>query len=56
MLMQLLGDDAVGSKPGREVILQHLFEVPLIEAFRSADELGQLSGLLPGLSYERHGV
>lgn len=27
MLMQLLGDEAVGSKPGREVVLQHLLEV-----------------------------
>lgn len=53
MLMQLLGDETVGSKPGREVILQHLLEVMLIEAFRSAAELGGLPGLVRGLSDDR---
>lgn len=53
MLMQLLGEEAVGSKPGREVVLQHLLEVLLIEALRSAAELGQSPGLLRGLSDER---
>ncbi|HEV7344446.1 MAG TPA: AraC family transcriptional regulator [Devosia sp.] len=52
-LMQLLGDEAVGSKPGREVVLQHLLEVLLIEALRSAAELGDLPGLVRGLSDER---
>lgn len=53
MLMQLLGEEAVGSKPGREVVLQHLLEVLLIEALRSSVELGDAPGLLRGLSDER---
>ncbi len=56
MLMHLLGDEAVGSKPGREVVLQHLLEVLLIEALRSAAELGDLPGLVRGLSDERLSV
>ncbi|MDB5612461.1 MAG: hypothetical protein JWQ22_114 [Devosia sp.] len=56
MLMELLGDEAVGSKPGREVVLQHLLEVLLIEALRSAAELGTLPGLVRGLSDERLAV
>jgi AraC-like DNA-binding protein len=53
MLMQLLGDEALGSKPGREVVLQHLLQVLLIEALRSSAELGHSPGLLRGLSDER---
>lgn len=53
MLMELLGDEAVGNKPGREVVLQHLLEVLLIEALRSAAELGHSPGLVRGLSDER---
>jgi AraC-like DNA-binding protein len=53
MLMQLLGDEAIGSKPGREVVLQHLLEVLLIEALRSTAQLGAAPGLLRGLSDER---
>ncbi|GLQ12414.1 transcriptional regulator [Devosia yakushimensis] len=53
MLMQLLGEEAVGSKPGREVVLQHLLEVLLIEALRSSVELGDAPGLLRGLSDDR---
>ncbi|GLQ38307.1 AraC family transcriptional regulator [Rhizobium albus] len=53
MLMQLLGEEAVGSKPGREVVLQHLLEVLLIEALRSAADLGEAPGLLRGLSDDR---
>ena len=56
MLMQLLGDEAMGSKPGREVVLQHLLEVLLIEALRSAAELGDTPGLVRGLSDERLAV
>jgi AraC-like DNA-binding protein len=52
MLMQLLGEEAIGSKPGREVVLQHLLEVLLIEALRSSVELGHSPGLLRGLSDE----
>ena len=56
MLMQLLGDEAGGSKPGREVVLQHLLEVLLIEALRSTVELGEAPGLLRGLSDDRLAV
>jgi AraC-like DNA-binding protein len=56
MLMELLGDEAVGSKPGREVVLQHLLEVLLIEALRTTAELGKSPGLLRGLSDERLAV
>jgi len=56
MLMQLLGDEAVGSKPGREVVLQHLLEVLLIEALRSSAEFCQSPGLLRGLSDDRLAV
>ncbi|WP_332689713.1 AraC family transcriptional regulator [Devosia sp.] len=56
MLMQLLGEEAVGSKPGREVVLLHLLEVLLIEALRSSAELGNSPGLLRGLSDDRLAV
>jgi AraC-like DNA-binding protein len=56
MLMQLLGDEAIGNKPGREVVLQHLLEVLLIEALRSTAELDNSPGLLRGLSDERLAV
>ncbi len=56
MLMQLLGDEAMGRKPGREVVLQHLLEVLLIEAFRSSTVIGDSPGLLRGLSDERLAV
>ncbi|MEH6487979.1 MULTISPECIES: AraC family transcriptional regulator [Hyphomonas] len=53
LLMQLLGEEAVGNKPGREMVLKHLLEVLLIEAMRSSAELGDNPGLLRGLSDER---
>lgn len=56
MLMQLLGEEAVGNKPGREVVLQHLLEVLLIEALRTTAEPGNSPGLLRGLSDERLAV
>jgi len=56
MLMQLLGDEAMGSRPGREVVLQHLLEVLMIEALRSSAGLGDAPGLLRGLSDERLAV
>jgi AraC-like DNA-binding protein len=56
MLMQLLGEEAMSSKPGREVVLQHLLEVLLIEALRSSAELGAMPGLLRGLSDDRLAV
>lgn len=56
MLMQLLGEEAVGSKPGRDVVLQHLLEVLLIDALRSTAELSDSPGLLRGLSDDRLAV
>lgn len=53
MLTQLLGEEAVGSKPGREVVLQHLLEVLLIEALRSTAALADSPGLLRGLADDR---
>lgn len=53
MVMQLLGEEATGSKPAREVVLQHLLEVLLIEALRSTAEPGRSPGLLRGLSDDR---
>jgi len=56
MLMELLGDEAAGTKPGRKVVLQHLLEVLLIEALRSTGEVGGSPGLLHALSDERLAV
>jgi len=56
MLMELLGEEAVGSKPGREVVLQHLLEVLLIEALRSTAKIDGSPGLVRGLSDERLAV
>lgn len=56
MLMQLLGEEAMDDKPGREVVLQHLLEVLLIEALRSSAEVGDMPGLLRGLSDDRLAV
>ena len=53
MLMELLGDEVVASKPGREMVLRHLLEILLIEALRSTAELGGSPGLLHALSDER---
>ncbi|MGY6663413.1 MAG: cupin domain-containing protein [Glycocaulis sp.] len=53
MVMQLLGEEALGNKPAREVVLQHLLEVLLIEALRSTAEPGQSPGLLRGLCDDR---
>lgn len=53
MLMELLGEEAMSDKPAREVVLQHLLEVLLIEALRSTAEPGVTPGLLRGLSDNR---
>ncbi|MCD7058499.1 AraC family transcriptional regulator [Pelagibacterium xiamenense] len=56
MLMELLGEEAVGDRPGREVVLQHLLEVLFIEALRTTAEPDSAPGLLRGLSDERLAV
>ena len=55
-LVQLLRDEWRGQRPGREVVLGHLLEVLLIEAFRSAAESDVTPGLLRGLSDPRLAV
>jgi AraC-like DNA-binding protein len=55
LLMELLGEEAQAHKPAREMVLQHLLEVLLIEALRSTAEPGG-SGLLQGLKDERLAV
>ncbi|MFP5075826.1 AraC family transcriptional regulator [Rhizobium sp. YIM 134829] len=55
-LVELLNEEARAERPGRDAVLARLLEVLLIEAFRSAGELGAAPGLLRGLSDERLAV
>ena len=50
MLIQLVADEARATRPGREVVLERLLEVLLIEAFRASDGIAAPPGLLRGLS------
>jgi AraC-like DNA-binding protein len=51
LLLQLLGDETRHSRPGRELILERLLEVLLIEALRSgADVTSSMSSVARGLS------
>lgn len=52
-LVALLGEEAQVTRPGQDVVLGHLLEVMLIEAFRSSAEIGVSPGLLRGLMDER---
>ncbi|GBR05261.1 AraC family transcriptional regulator [Acetobacter oeni] len=52
-LVALLGEEARAGKPAQNVVLAHLLEVMLIEAFRSSAEIGVSPGLLRGLTDER---
>lgn len=52
-LVELLGEEAHGDRPGREVILARLLEVLLIEAFRATTGPTATPGLLRGLADER---
>jgi AraC-like DNA-binding protein len=49
-LVQLVGDESRGRRPAREVVLQHLLEVLLIEALRSTAGTTASPGLLRGLA------
>ena len=49
-LTALLRDEARSDRPARSVIVEHLLQVLLIEAFRSAAEPGATAGLLRGLA------
>jgi AraC-like DNA-binding protein len=49
-LVQLVGDESRERRPAREVVLQHLLEVLLIEALRSTAGTAASPGLLRGLA------
>jgi len=50
MLIRLVADEARATRPGREVVLERLLEVLLIEAFRASGGIAAPPGLLRGLS------
>lgn len=52
-LMQLLGDETRAQRPARELVLERLLEVLLIEALRSGTETTAAPGLSRGLADER---
>src|SRR5690606_5502229 len=49
MLIRLVADEARATRPGREVVLERLLEVLLIEAFRASGGITAPPGLLRGL-------
>ena len=53
MLVELLSEEASADRPGREVVLAHLLEVLLIEAFRATASPEAAPGLLRGLGHAR---
>lgn len=52
-IVQLVVDESLAQRPGREVVLARLLEVLLIEAFRSATGKPESQGLVRGLADER---
>lgn len=52
-LMHLVGDETRRSRPGRELVLERLLEVLLIEALRSGADASSVPSLARGLSDER---
>lgn len=52
-LMQLVNDEALAARPARDVVLEHLLEVLLIEALRSTGGTDASPGLLRGLADAR---
>ncbi|MDG2524259.1 AraC family transcriptional regulator [Stenotrophomonas sp. HITSZ_GD] len=52
-LVQWLGDETLAQRPAREVVLERLLEVLLIEALRSVGATGAGPGLALGLADER---
>lgn len=52
-LMQLVGDETRNARPGRELILERLLEVLLIEALRCGTETASLPSVARGLSDDR---
>lgn len=53
MLVELLGQEARESRPGRDAVLARLLEVLLIEAFRATAGPTAVPGLLRGLADDR---
>lgn len=53
MLIQLVDEETRANRPGRELVLERLLEVLLIEALRSGTERTATPGLSRGLSDER---
>jgi len=49
-LSKLVADEARSERPGREVVLEHLLQVLMIEALRSSPETTAAPGLLKGLA------
>lgn len=49
-LSKLVADEARSERPGREVVLEHLLQVLMIEALRSSPETTDAPGLLKGLT------
>jgi len=54
-LAALVQDEARADRPARDVVVEHLLQVLLIEAFRSTTPSGATSGLLRGLADARIG-
>ena len=52
-LMQLVGEETRGQRPARELVLERLLEVLLIEALRSGTQATASPGLSRGLADER---
>lgn len=55
-IVRLLGDEAAGNAPGRDLILERLVEILLIEALRAAPAETGRPGLLGGLADPRIAV
>jgi AraC-like DNA-binding protein len=57
-LLTLLGDEAMGDRPGRSLVLDRLLEIMLVESarHRSADPARAQSGLLAGLQDAKIGA
>ncbi len=53
MLVQLVGDEAIGRRAGRELVLTRLVEILLIEALRAVPAQDAPAGLLRGLADAR---
>lgn len=52
-LVEMVGDESRSARPGREVVLERLLELLLIEALRSAAQYSDGAGLVYGLADDR---